>query len=47
MGRIVGAIVPVNGATWFFKLMGPDATVSAAKPAFLEFLKTVRATAAP
>ncbi len=45
--RIVGAIVPVNGATWFFKLMGPDATVAAAKPAFLEFLKTVRAPAAP
>lgn len=45
--RIVGAIVPVNGATWFFKLMGPDATVSAAKPAFLAFLQTVRAPAAP
>ena len=45
--RIVGAIVPVNGATWFFKLMGPDATVAAAKPAFLDFLKTVRAPAAP
>lgn len=43
--RIVGAIVPFNGATWFFKLMGPDATVAAAKPAFLEFLKTVRAPA--
>ena len=39
--RIVGAIVPFNGATWFFKLMGPDATVAAAKPAFLAFLKTV------
>jgi hypothetical protein len=45
--RIVGAIVPVNGATWFFKLMGPDATVTAAKPAFLAFLQTVRAPAAP
>jgi hypothetical protein len=45
--HILGAIVPVDGATWFFKLMGPDATVSAAKPAFLEFLKTVRAPAAP
>jgi hypothetical protein len=43
--RIVGAIVPVNGATWFFKLMGPDTTVAAAKPAFLDFLKTVRAPA--
>ncbi len=45
--RIVGAMVPVNGATWFFKLMGPDATVSAAKPAFLTFLQTVRAPSAP
>ena len=46
-GQFLGAIVPVNGATWFFKLMGPDATVSAAKPAFLTFLQTVRAPAAP
>jgi hypothetical protein len=45
--HIVGAIVPFNGATWFFKLMGPDATVTAAKPAFLTFLQTVRAPAAP
>ena len=43
--RIVGAIVPVNGATWFFKLMGPAPTVAAAKPAFLAFLQTVRAPA--
>jgi hypothetical protein len=40
--RILGAIVPFNGGTWFFKLMGPDALVAQAKPAFLEFLKTVR-----
>jgi hypothetical protein len=40
--RILGAIVPFNGGTWFFKLMGPDAVVGGAKPAFLEFLKTVR-----
>jgi hypothetical protein len=41
--RIVGAIVPQDGETWFFKLMGPDALVAAQKPAFLEFLRTVRA----
>ena len=40
--RIVGAILPFNRATWFFKLTGPAATVEAAKPAFLEFLQTVR-----
>ena len=41
--RIVGAMVPFGGATWFFKLMGPDAVVAQAKPAFLEFIKTVKA----
>jgi hypothetical protein len=40
--RILGAIVPVDGSTWFFKLMGPAPVVAAAKPDFLEFLKTVR-----
>lgn len=44
--RIVGAMVPYGGATWFFKLMGPDAVVAEAKPAFLEFLKTVKAAPA-
>ena len=37
-----GAIVPLNGETWFFKLLGPDALVAQQKPAFLEFLRTVR-----
>jgi hypothetical protein len=41
--RILGAIVPVDGSTWFFKLMGPASVVAAAKPDFLEFLKSVRA----
>jgi hypothetical protein len=46
--RILGAMVPFGGATWFFKLMGPDAVVGAAKPAFLEFAKTIQpAPAAP
>lgn len=40
--RVLGAIVPFNGATWFFKLTGPDALVTREKPAFVEFLKTVR-----
>lgn len=40
--RIVGAIVPSGGETWFFKLMGPDALVAKEKPAFREFLNTVR-----
>lgn len=45
--RILGAIVPFNGATWFFKLMGPDALVAQHKPAFLAFLETVRPPAQP
>ena len=40
--RILGAIVPKDGETWFFKLTGPDALVAAQKPAFLDFLRTVR-----
>jgi hypothetical protein len=39
--RLVGAVVPNGGETWFFKLMGPDALVAKEKPAFLEFLRTV------
>jgi hypothetical protein len=45
--HIVGAIVPFAGSTWFFKLSGPDALVAGAKPAFLEFLKTVQPVATP
>jgi hypothetical protein len=45
--RIVGAMIPFGGATWFFKLMGPEAVVAHAKPAFLEFLQTVKPAAAP
>jgi hypothetical protein len=41
--RMLGAIVPRAGETWFFKLTGPDALVTHEKPAFLGFLKTVKA----
>ncbi len=40
--HLLGAIVPYQGATWFFKLLGPDATVAKAKPEFIAFLKTVK-----
>jgi len=40
---MLGAIVPYAGSTWFFKLMGPGPSVAAAKPAFIEFLRSVRA----
>lgn len=40
--RLIGAIVPHGGNSWFFKLIGPDAVVAGQKAAFLEFLHTVR-----
>jgi hypothetical protein len=41
--RMLGAMVPVGSATWFFKLTGPDAFVASEKPTFLAFLQTVKA----
>jgi hypothetical protein len=41
--RMLGAIVPNGNATWFFKLLGPDAIVAAEKPTFLAFLQTLAA----
>ncbi|HET7537655.1 MAG TPA: hypothetical protein VFJ90_14445, partial [Candidatus Didemnitutus sp.] len=41
--RLVGAIVPYQGNSWFFKLMGPDAVVAGQKAVFMEFLHTVKA----
>lgn len=41
--RVLGAIVPVGDATWFFKLSGPDALVAREREAFLAFLRTVEA----
>lgn len=40
--RLLGAIVPYSGATWFFKLSGPDAAIAAQKDAFLAFVRTIR-----
>ncbi len=45
--RILGAIVPFNGNTWFFKMIGPDALVEGAKPGFLQLLRTLRPAARP
>jgi hypothetical protein len=35
-------MTPYQDAMWFFKLTGPDAVVARAKPAFLDFLQTVK-----
>jgi hypothetical protein len=45
--RILGAMVPHGNTMWFFKVMGPDAVVTALKPSFLAFLQTVKAPTAP
>jgi len=44
--RLLGAIIPFQGSTWFVKLMGPSAELAKEKPAFLAFLKTMKAPAA-
>jgi hypothetical protein len=40
--RMLGVIVPYAGATWFFKLTGPDTLVASEKEAYVEFLRTIR-----
>lgn len=40
--RILGGMTPYQDTMWFFKLTGPDALVARAKPAFLDFLQTVK-----
>jgi hypothetical protein len=45
--RMLGAMVPYEGSTWFFKLTGPAALVAQEKSAYLDFLRTVKTAAAP
>jgi hypothetical protein len=42
--RLLGAMVPSNGSTWFFKLTGPAAVVAKEKAAFLAFVQTLNAS---
>jgi hypothetical protein len=44
---ILGAIVPFDGSTWFFKLTGPGPAVRSSKAAFILYLRTVRPPQAP
>ncbi len=41
-GRLFGAVVEGPGGPWFFKVMGPDATLGAEREKFLAMLKGVR-----
>lgn len=40
--RMLGAMVPHAGATWFFKLTGPSALMEKVKPEFMAFLDTIK-----
>ncbi len=40
--RMIAALVPYNGATWFFKLTGPAPLVAREKDAFLAFLGSIQ-----
>jgi hypothetical protein len=40
--RLLGAVVPGPDANWYFKLTGPDATVSGARDAFLSMVKSTK-----
>ena len=40
--RIIGAVVPKNGRTWFYKIMGNERVAEQEKAAFLKFLQTAR-----
>jgi hypothetical protein len=40
--HMIGAMVPYDGSTWFFKLTGSDALVAREKPAFLEFVQSIK-----
>lgn len=40
--RVLGAVVEGPGGPWFVKAIGPDATVAAARPAFLALLHGLR-----
>jgi len=41
--RLLAAAIEGEGGPWFFRVVGPDATVKAAKPAFDALLESVEA----
>jgi hypothetical protein len=44
--RLLAGMIRVSGTTWFFKLMGDEAAVEAAKPAFRKLLEGLKGDAA-
>jgi hypothetical protein len=45
--RLIGAIVPRGGRTWFYKLMGDEQVASQQKAAFVKFVETIHYPDAP
>ena len=41
-GRLVGLVLPLGGQTWFYKLMGDAATVTAQKDALIQFVQSAK-----
>ena len=42
VARLVGVVLPQNGQTWFYKLMGDPGVVAAQKDAFFKFIQSAR-----
>ena len=40
--RLIGAIVPVSGQTWFYKLMGDESVVEQEKDSFIKFVSSAK-----
>lgn len=40
--RIIGAVIPMGGQTWFYKLMGDEKVAEREKAAFLKFVSTAK-----
>jgi hypothetical protein len=45
--RLVGVVVPQNGQTWFYKLMGDEPVVAQQKDAFIKFVQSAKYPNAP
>jgi hypothetical protein len=45
--RLIGAIIPRNGETWFYKLMGDEQIVAQQKDAFTKFVQSAKYPNAP
>ncbi len=43
--RVIAAILPKGGTTWFFKMAGEDSVAASAKDAFKKFVKSARPAA--